>query len=609
MGESQGTKAGETRYRARALPFLASKWPGRVRVLIGVAAIVLGVLLVSRPSSSLQTLTAYTGLSLALSGVGDLLDARVMTGRRPAFESPWVHRVLGGFWICAGILIALWRGLAMDVLIVVVGVSLALSGGLRIVRALRGGTDSRAASALLGVSDIVFSSLVWWWPDVTLLLVAALFGVRTVRFGISQLAQVFQERQQPRPRGAVGGWRAGRWPRLLGAVAALALALGCAGVGVQLRSGSPALEPFYTAPADVPAQPGRLVRSEPFDRAVPTGARAWRILYTTTNTAGSPVVASGLVIVPVASVPGGHKVIAWAHGTTGYARDCAPTLLTDPLGSGAFPSRDAVIANGWAIVSTDYAGMGTGGPQPYIIGEGEGRSVLDSVRAARQLSEAQLNRETVVWGHSQGGHAALWSGQIAPAYAPDVRLDGVVAMAPASDTIGLVRSLPSLKGGSALAAFVIAAYSATYPDVNFNSYVLPSARTMVREMATRCLSSPDEFVSILTALSLDNDQGILAADPAQGPLGARLRENIPTGHTEAPLLLAQGLADQLIRPDMQSAYVSSLCAAGEHVDYHQFAGRDHLSLVADTSPLMPQLLSWTTDRFAGKPAQASCTRS
>src|SRR6516165_5881755 len=43
-----------------------------------------------------------------------------------------------------------------------------------------------------------------------------------------------------------------------------------------------------------------------------------------------------------------------------------------------------------------------------LIGEGEARAALDSVRAARQMAELTLDMRTVVWGHLQGGHAALW---------------------------------------------------------------------------------------------------------------------------------------------------------------------------------------------------------
>lgn len=73
------------------------------------------------------------------------------------------------------------------------------------------------------------------------------------------------------------------------------------------------------------------------------------------------------------------------------------------------------------IVATDYVGLGTAGPHPYLIGQGEARSLLDSVRAARQMPGLSLEPETVIWGHSQGGHAALWAGTLAPTYAPAPR--------------------------------------------------------------------------------------------------------------------------------------------------------------------------------------------
>ncbi len=101
---------------------------------------------------------------------------------------------------------------------------------------------------------------------------------------------------------------------------------------------------------------------------------------------------------------------------------------------------EAVVQQGWAVVVTDYAGLGTAGPHPYLIGEGEARSVLDATRAARQLDDISLSTETVVWGHSQGGHAALWTGQLAPTYAPDVGVIAVAAMAPAANLPALIEA-------------------------------------------------------------------------------------------------------------------------------------------------------------------------
>src|SRR5699024_338597 len=135
---------------------------------------------------------------------------------------------------------------------------------------------------------------------------------------------------------------------------------------------------------------------------------------------GTPAVASAVVYAPdgATAAPG----IAWAHGTTGQAPGCAPSLMS--MESGAMLVLEEILAAGWAVVATDYTGLGTPGPHPYLGGEGEGRSVIDSVRAAAGTDLA-VSDQTVVWGHSQGGHAALWAAGMWGAYAPEIPLLGV----------------------------------------------------------------------------------------------------------------------------------------------------------------------------------------
>lgn len=335
-----------------------------------------------------------------------------------------------------------------------------------------------------------------------------------------------------------------------------------------------------------------LLRSEPFDRQIPSGSRGWRILYSTTRADGSVGLASGLVVLPetvTATSPGVNlrgdapsviPVLAWAHGTTGYAQQCAPSLLPEPFTAGAMPVLEEVLERGWAVVATDYAGLGTDGPQPYLIGAGEAHSVLDAVRAARQLPQQPqtptLSEQTVLWGHSQGGHAALWTGLLQGGYAPDVPLLGVAAMAPAADAIAITERLPQITGGSVFAAFVAQAYSQTYPDIELNDYVQPTGRTLVREMATRCLSEPGVLVSVLTALSVSREQSIFATDPTTGPMGQRLRENVPMGAFPMPLVIAQGEADSLIGLEQQDEYVQRLCQEGAELDYRTYPGLDHM---------------------------------
>jgi len=348
-----------------------------------------------------------------------------------------------------------------------------------------------------------------------------------------------------------------------------------------------------------------LLRVQRFTRGIPRQWRAWRILYTTTRDDDTPAVASGLVIAGGALHPGPRPVIAWAHGTTGVASQCAPTLLPSRWNAHIIPGVNQALARGWVIVATDYVGLGTAGPHPYLIGQGEARSVLDSVRAARQIHDLSLGGKTVVWGHSQGGHAALWAGMLAPTYAPGVNVVGVAALAPASDLKALVEKVRNTLEGRVLGAYILSAYSDIYPDVSFDHYVRPAARVIVREAADRCLDIPVAIPSVLTAAL--SRQPIYAVPPLEGALGRRLAENTPTGPVKVPLLIAQGLDDEVVLPSTQRSYVNRLCHSGQSVDYRTYRGRDHNSLVWPGSRLVPNLLAWTQARFAGTPVRPGCS--
>ncbi|WP_448808149.1 lipase family protein [Agromyces bauzanensis] len=592
--------------RIRALPSLVARAPWWLRVGIGGAAIVLGVLLVTRPLSSLAVLAVYIGLSLIVSGASDAFDARESA-------TPAVGIALGVAWAVLGVAVIAWLGRSIDLLGPALAIALIVGGGIRLVGAIRGTTDERAATGLVAVADVVFGVVALAWPDATLLVIAVLFGARTVFFGVGEVWRGVRQARaarspkteptdapSPRPR------RLARFARITGAVAALALAALVAAVGFRLQSGAPVLDTFATVAGDVPGEPGRLIRSEQFRTGIPDDAEAWRILYTTTDHAGEPVLASGIVVRAAEGADGPRPVIAWAHGTTGFAEPCAPSIVPDALAAGALPALDRILAEDWVLVATDYAGLGTPGPQPYLIGEGEGRSVLDAVRAARELDTVQFADETVVWGHSQGGHAALWTGEIATRYAPDVPLAGVAAMAPASDPVGLTENLPNVPGGSVFASYVAAAYTAAYDDVRSSEYITPAAQRLVREMSTRCLSEPGVLVSVLTALSIQRDRPVFDRDPTTGAFGARLEQNTPRGAIAAPLLVAQGLADPLVEPSVQDAYIGARCDAGYVVDYRSYPGLGHLDLVADDSPLIDDLIDWTNARFAGDEPISTC---
>jgi uncharacterized membrane protein HdeD (DUF308 family) len=323
-------------------------------------------MIVTRPLTSLVVLGLYIGISCVMSGTADVL------GRR--FAAPWYDLALAVLWIVAGLAILSWLGRSIELLPTFLAILLIVSGLGRFTTLLRGVTSERALAASFGVAEMSFGAFAVAWPDVTLIVVAVLFGARTIVFGLSLLwraarssapaATVAPTAQPTNGRTLIA---AARWTA---AVAVLALAAGTLLASRALRSGLPVLDAFYSPPSALPAQPGVLLRSEPYAGALPSGVSAWRILYTTTLRDGVPGLASGVVAVPRSTSTEPRPVIAWAHGTVGVSRACAPSLTSGAISSAAVPALDAVVRNGWGLVATDYPGMGTAGDMPYLVGEG-----------------------------------------------------------------------------------------------------------------------------------------------------------------------------------------------------------------------------------------------
>ncbi|HEY0186874.1 MAG TPA: alpha/beta fold hydrolase [Cellulomonas sp.] len=589
--------------RSDALVVRMPRWG---RVLLATVSVLVGAALALRPTTALGLLALLFGVALVLTGLLELVGG----GGRAGAEAPPRWRLAAAvLWVLAGLVVLLWTGLTVRALAVVVAVALIANGLSSVGGAFRRGAtaDARATAALLGAAGTVLGLVALLWPDITLLAAAIALGVRMVLAGLLELWDVATGR--PTDRRPAPPSRRRRWLRTTGAALAVVVALVLAGVSAAWHDPVAVVDDFYATPRTVPSEPGQLIRYEEFTRGVPDGATAWRILYTTTGADGSAAVASGLVVVPDDG-SGDYPVIDWAHGTTGYARDCAPSLLTEPFESGALFLLPEIIENGWALVATDYIGLGAEGAHPYLVGDASAYATLDARRAAAQITEAQLGDQTVVWGHSQGGGAALWTGALAEEYAPDVPLSGVVALAPATNLPVLMDEMADMLGGSILEAFTIAAYIETYDDVTYANTVRTGAQVTVQEVAERCLSESSSYVSVLDALGMVTDPDLLVSDDdGTGAFQEHLAENVPPATISVPVLLGQGADDSVVDPAMQAAYVASVCAEGEQVDYRTYAGRDHVPLVQEDSPLVPQLIEWTAARFAGEPATDGCTQS
>src|SRR5215210_9261719 len=193
----------------------------------------------------------------------------------------------------------------------------------------------------------------------------------------------------------------------------LALVLGLlllAALPASAPAKAPPGDAFYTPPSPLPGKGhGGLIWARRLKGAAALrgGARNDLVLYRSTGVRGTPVAVSGTVSVPKGRAPkGGWPVISYGHGTTGIADSCAPSRdsARNPahgLIAYAYPLLQRWLKAGYAVVRTDYEGLGTAGPHPFLIGRSEGRSMADAVRAARRLDK-RLGRRVVFAGHSQG---------------------------------------------------------------------------------------------------------------------------------------------------------------------------------------------------------------
>jgi len=158
--------------------------------------------------------------------------------------------------------------------------------------------------------------------------------------------------------------------------------------GVSLAGPVLAQSPFYSAPAGSGA-PGALIAQEDMPGA-PLGATAERILYRSVGLHGEPIAVSGVVIVPRGDPPaGGWPIVAWAHPTSGVVSKCAPSRAQFFFRQ--VQGLNGMLARGYIVAATDYPGLGTPGPHPYLIGASEARAVIDAVRVARAIGNVAVN--------------------------------------------------------------------------------------------------------------------------------------------------------------------------------------------------------------------------
>lgn len=361
--------------------------------------------------------------------------------------------------------------------------------------------------------------------------------------------------------------------------------------------------PFYVPDnRELAGSPGTVMRAEP-TRGAPDSAAAYRVLYRSLGLHDEPIAVSGVVVIPAGpEPPGGRPIVAWAHPTTGVVPRCAPSRALFVFQQ--MQGLRAMVKRGYVVTATDYPGLGTAGPHPYLVGVSEARAVLDAVRAAREMPGAGGGHRFAAWGHSQGGQAVLFTGIIAANYAPDLELVGVAAAAPATELATLMTDDLGSNGGRNLTAMTLWSWTRVF-GAPMERVLKPQAMPVVNALAEECIESIYDLVVrrrtarplAKTFLSVANPVDVepwrsLAADNTPGVLPNKL-----------PVFLAQGADDQLVRPDVTKDYMAKLCRAGSRVRMIVLPGADHGFIAHDSADAA---VNWMAERFAGVPAPSNC---
>ena len=351
------------------------------------------------------------------------------------------------------------------------------------------------------------------------------------------------------------------------------------------------VDAFYDVPDPLPSgEPGDLIRTMPIDTGDP-GEAALRIMYHSTDAEGDDRAVTGLAYYPTGDPPeGGWPILAWAHGTSGLAAPCAPSR-------GPAPPPDFGVRG--VRVATDYVGLGPNGElHPYLSAAAEGNAVIDSVAAVRALPAAHAGDRWVVAEHSQGGHAALVTNEMAADRLPDAELLGAVAIAPGSQ---LAETYGDDVQVRIITTMVLFGAAADDPDIDPRRYLSPRVYAAAEgAVEDGCVG---DVIGAMLPLATSPD--FYVTDPRSDPAGrAWLDENDPGQvASESPLLLVQGGQDPIVVPARTAALFDRLCELGQVVDEIDLPTANH-----DTEPAQAhdQIAAWLAARFAGDPAPDDC---
>lgn len=354
------------------------------------------------------------------------------------------------------------------------------------------------------------------------------------------------------------------------------------------------LSKFYDPPVPLPAgKPGDLIRSEASDEYDLPRVQAVRILYHSRSAAGQDVAVSGVVLYPDGKPPaGGWPVIAWAHPRNGVARECAPSLARNVM-SGSFLSM--YVNLGYAVVATDYQGLGASGRNAFLDAESNATDVIHSLPASR-AAVAQLGPRWIAVGYGMGGPAVVrlaeMEGEIR-----DPNYLGSIAISGLEDLVERYMS----SGTSAafdMPLFLAYGIKTVYPEFEPKDILTEKALPLYPRVGQSC-SEP-------TAESKWPPSELLKPNWASNKFVGPYFRRSSLGHTpaKAPILVISAELDPSAPIAWSTQTVSQMCRLGDTVQFERFPRSATSDVLGDS---IPDQIAWLQSRFQGKRLPGNCS--
>ena len=376
------------------------------------------------------------------------------------------------------------------------------------------------------------------------------------------------------------------------------------------KRGDVFLSDFYRFDQRLPETPGVVLRTEALSsqQSLSQAGSNLRLLYTSTDGISNDriVPVSGALYLPKGEPPAsGWPLLAWTHGTVGIADSCAPSWDGRQAQDEAYLNH--FLTHGFAIVASDYQGLGTEGTHPYLASRPAAYSNLDIIRAV-QRAPFPVSNDVILIGQSQGAGAAVASAGYASTYAPELSVIGVVTTGVPFFVPAIFEAMERLRNPNkpdpllGYSFFAMTLTEQLDAEFSLSAFVSEKAMPIATRVDDLCYREMKELV---TEAALTYSESF-DESPRQALFKSFEAMSYPKFALDVPIFVGTGGLDRDTPPKMQRMLINKMCEAGTVVFSKFYPDLDHRGVVPGATA---DVLDFVQGRFAGAAIESTCVHA